>query len=85
LIHAASAATTACGCSGEQGVTGIRNDRDGDAVAELVLHLVALVGRLERILRGPQIEKRRAVGLLHRGARGALRVAHLRMPAVGGL
>jgi hypothetical protein len=68
-------------------VTGVQNNRDGDAVAELVLHLVAFVRRLERVVRGLQIEQRRAargppIGLLHRRHRGALRVAHDGMPAI---
>ena len=64
-----------------------RNDRDSDAVAELILHLVALVRRLERILLGLQIEQRRMpagppVRLFDRGDGRALRIAYLRVPSV---
>ncbi len=70
-----------------QRVARARDDRDGDPVAELVLHLVALLRRLERIAFGLQVEQRRnaggpPVGLLDRGGRRALAFAHLRVPAV---
>src|SRR6516225_11630078 len=75
------------GLLGDQGVARVRNDRYCDARTELVFHFVALGLRLERVVRGLQLqERRRAAGpplvLLDRGNRGALAVADFKVPAL---
>ena len=75
------------GLLGDQGVARVRNDRYCDARTELVFHFVALGLRLERVVRGLQLqERRRAAGpplvLLDRGDRGALAVADFKVPAL---
>src|SRR3954468_11648273 len=71
----------------QQGVAGVADHGDRDAVAELVLELVHALDRMKRVVVGLQVEQRHGAGRppfrLPGGERGdTLSLARVRVPAV---